>query len=120
MEEAEKYKTLKYLNPDMCVIGYTHQVSLIGHDPLQVLMASVKATILTNRYPLTGLKCAGRKQLPSGPYRDVNELETLEHFIIRCPLYTDIRQHHVVSLQKDHKLTVQNISDEDILKMILD
>jgi len=77
-------KSLKFLNIDMCSIGYSHPVWVCGSDPLQATMAATKATLLVGRYPLTGYKCSGKKQLPLCPMCNCNQ-ETIHHFLLHCP-----------------------------------
>ena len=119
-EEASKMKSLKHLNLGMCGIGYTHPVWVTGHDPMQATMATVRAALLVGRYPLTGHKCAGRKQSATCPYCEGDEPETVNHFILRCHLYDDIRSKYLQQLQQDTTIDITTLTENELTCIIID
>ena len=117
-EEAAKMKSLKHLNLRMCAMGYTHPVWVCGSDPLQTTMATVKAALLVGRYPLTGSKCAGKKQSSSCPLCNTEE-ESMAHFLLRCPGLEEHRTSYRTQLQ-DIFQRVPAGDDEALVRVILD
>ena len=119
-DEAGKKKTLRFLNLQACSIGSTHPVWDTGPDPMQVVMATVKATMLVDRYPLTGLKCAGKKGLDRCPHCNLDS-ETLCHFLLHCPMYTDLRTSYLIRLQQAiPHVNLQATTDDELTTIILD
>ena len=119
-EEARAKKTLRFLNIDICSTRYCHPVWETGTDPLQSYMATVKAMLLVDRYPLTGLKCAGKKQLELCPHCK-REPENLQHFLLYCPLYNNQRTKYLSTLQEQlPHINLNNMCDDDKVKVILD
>ena len=117
-EDASNMKSLSFLNTEICAIGFSHPVWVCGNDPLQATMAATKATLLVGRYPLTALKCAGKKQLPLCPLCNTNP-ETVKHFILQCTALEDQRKSYMAQLTPI--LQQHNIkTTEDILRCILD
>jgi hypothetical protein len=118
--QAAPMKTLKYLNMEMCAIGFTHPVWLTGNDPMQTVMAGVKVAMLVGRYPLTGHKCAGKNQADKCPHCNM-EPETMPHFLLRCPIYQEIRNMYLHRLEEAMpKIHTGMMCEEDLVKVILD
>ena len=119
-QDAAKMKSLRHLNLNSCWLGYSHPVWHTGHDPMQTTMATVKATLLVDRYPLSGLKCAGKNRLPCCPHCSLAP-ETLTHFLLHCPLYDSLRETHLrrLQLQASH-CNLANLSPEEATSIILD
>ena len=117
--EATGMKSLKHLNLDMCAIGYSHPVWKTGPDPIQATMATVKAAMLVGRYPLSGHKCAGKRQLPSCPQCNL-EPETIQHFLLKCPAYQDIRSAYIPRLEQDLSISMSAFTDDQTVSIILD
>ena len=83
-QEAGDFTTLKYINVNACTIGKVHPVWAIKTDPQQVELATVKAKLLVQRYPLYGLSCAGKNKSNKCPLCN-GDAETLPHFLLYCP-----------------------------------
>ena len=62
-QKADTMSSLSYLNKNACSVGTVHPVWKYGSDPLQSLMASTKAKLLVQRYPLTTSHTAGKINL---------------------------------------------------------
>ena len=119
-EEASGMKSLKYLNLNACGPGFTHFVWETGADPIQTVMAAVKSSLLIGRYPLTGHKCAGKRQQPKCPQCGT-EPETIDHFLIRCPMYDDMRKTYIDRIIEEPILNNINLDDTEMLvHLILD
>ncbi len=74
--------------------------------------------MMVGRYPFTGHKVAGSRANDNCPYCMLNEPETTDHFILRCELYSDIREN---MFKRMNKITNFNaLSDEDKVKIIID
>ena len=98
-EQASKMKTLKYLNTHNCCPGYVHTIWSHNTDPLEAHMATVKARILVQRYPLSSSHCAGKNASPTCPLCREGE-ETTEHFLIVCPALMKRRVRYLENLYK--------------------
>ena len=119
-EDAAPMKSLINLNLNVCGYGYTHPVWLTGTNPVQAVMATVRAAMLVGRYTFTGHKVSGTRQTTSCPYCDDAEPETISHFILRCPLYTDIRATTEKRLNQETNNRFQEMSSENKVKIIID
>lgn len=117
-KEAREMKSLHFLNLNMCGIGFTHPVWLSGPNPFQVTKAAVRAMLLVGRYPLTGHRCSGTKQSAQCPYCTIEEPETIQHFVLRCTLYTDIRYSYITTLQQHVDTTAMN--DDELVSIFVD
>jgi hypothetical protein len=118
--EAAAKKSLAYMNLNMCAVGYSHPVWVCGADPMQATMAATKATLLVGRYPVTGEKCAGTKQLPMCPLCHAKP-ETVCHFITECEPLQEHRERYMRQLQQAlPELYSPPISAENLTKLILD
>ena len=117
-QEAASMKSLKNLNLSVCGPGCTHPVWQTGTSSLQAIMAITRALMVVGRYPFTGHKVAGSRANDNCPYCMLNEPETTDHFILRCELYSDIREN---MFKRMNKITNFNaLSDEDKVKIIID
>ena len=119
-EEAAEKKTLKYLNTDACVPGEVHPVWKCGTDPHQVTMATIKALLLVQRYPLHGTHSAGKSRQEDCPLCR-GPAETLEHFLLQCPCLQEARQPYrqkIDSLLEEFFYQPQD--DSDRIQAILD
>ena len=119
-QQAREMSSLKYLNLQMCSVEECHPVWETGTDPRQVPMATVRAAILTGRYTLTGEKCAGTRRVDSCPYCTSQEAETLEHFILGCALYDDIRRSYIAKLEDLSGVDVANLPHRTKLQSLVD
>ena len=109
--------SLSYLNKNACSIGTVHPVWKCGSDPLQSLMASTKAKLLVQRYPLTTSHTAGKNKSDLCPLCH-NALEDMEHFLIHCIALEHIRysfKHLLEKLASDLEL-----DDKGLVSVILD
>jgi hypothetical protein len=83
-EQAATMSTLRLLDMDTCYPRQVHSVWLHNSTPLEAHMATVKARILVQRYPLYSSYCAGKKKSARCPLCTEEE-ETVQHFLLRCP-----------------------------------
>ena len=83
-------------------------------------MATVRAALLVGRYPLTDHKCAGRKQSATCPNCEGDEPETVNHFILRCHLYDDIRSKYMQQLQQDTTIDITTLTENELTCIIID
>ena len=81
-EEAVLKKSLRFLNLEAWAMGFSHPVWICSSDPMQAVIAATKAQLLEGSSPLTGHKCAGKKQHPLCN----TSSETTTHFLIDCSL----------------------------------
>ena len=120
MEEAQQMKTLKYLNIRDCYPGYIHSTWNHNTDPLEAHMATIKARVLVQRYPLSSSKYAGKKKSPACPLCMDGE-ETTEHFLVTC---TALMKRRVRYLEKLHNLLVETGNPlprdvQELVKLVL-
>ena len=105
-QKADKMSSLSYLNKNACSVGTVHPVWKCGSDPLQSLMASTKAKLLVQRYPLTTSHTAGKNKSDLCPLCH-NAPEDMEHFLIHCTALEHIRysfKHLLENLASNLKL----------------
>ena len=105
-QKADKMSSLSYLNKNACSVGTVHPVWKCGSDPLQSLMASIKAKLLVQRYPLTTSHTAGKNKSDLCPLYH-NAPEDMEHFLIHCTALEHIRysfKHLLENLASNLKL----------------
>ena len=116
-QKAEKIPSLSYLNKNACSVGTVHPVWKCGSDPLQTLMASTKAKLLTQRYPLTTSHTAGKNKSDLCPLCHIAP-EDMEHFLLHCTALEHTRNAFKYVLKKlasdlklDNKGLVRSILD---------
>ena len=120
-EEAKQKKSLKFINLDACQPGHPHPVWDTPPDPKQVIMASVKAKLLTQRYPLTATSCAGKSKVNSCPLCS-GPPECLTHFLTECPSLSEIRTHYLTKLDTILDPFDYSVPDDkpDLVQFLLD
>jgi len=96
-EEASGMKTLQYLDFEAMKPGILASVWMHNSDPLEAHMATVKARLLVQRYPLGYSNYAGAKKADSCVLCQGEE-ETLTHLLLLCPALKRIRDHHMEKL----------------------
>jgi hypothetical protein len=89
--QASRKSTLQLLNLEVCSFGMVHPVWNHSADPLQGHMASTKAKLMVQRYPLTTSHCAGKHRSETCPLCR-EKSETLQHFLLECPALVTTRQ----------------------------
>ena len=118
--QARQMKSLQHLNLDMCSVTAGHPVWQTGTDPRQVPMASVRAQILTGRYPLTGEKCSGKRQAESCPYCGEEEPESIQHFVLHCGLHSSTRKKYIQELEETSYKNITRMPDDCKLRVMID
>jgi hypothetical protein len=121
-EDAAQKSSLQYMSPQSCKPGQVHPIWNCGSDPIQATMATVKARLLVQRYPLSGLKCAGKgyKQhcpLCNGPP------ESLAHFLLECPPLEQSRDVHLQRLLQElssQGFSSSKLDTETLLRLIME
>ena len=89
--EAETKKSLEHLNLDATSLRAPHPAWRLGAaDPLTVTKATTKVKLLTQRYPLFYSRVAGNNYGSKCPLCNNSE-ETLEHFLVTCPVLEPVR-----------------------------
>jgi hypothetical protein len=82
--QSKGMKTLDYVDTQNMQCGQVANVWQHSTDPLDAQMATIKARLLVQRYPLGYSHCAGTKKsnqcLLCG-----GKTETIEHFLLDCP-----------------------------------
>ena len=119
-QQSSIMSSLSYLNMQMCGVVEGHPVWETGTDPRQVPMATIRAAILTGRYPLTGEKCAGIRRLDSCPYCGSPEAETIHHFTLVCNLHDDTRAAYIEKLEDLTGTEVNNLPQKTKLRYLID
>ena len=119
-EKAQSMKTLSLLNIEDCTAGIVHDVWYHTADPLDVQMATIKAKLLVQRYPLGYSYCAGKGKAEKCALCD-NEEETINHFLLTCPTLATKRSAY---LQRLYQLLLETNSHlpknaKDLLTLIL-
>ena len=83
-EEAQQKSTLQYLYLPNCSIGTPHPIyRLLPTDPIHTIMATSVSKLIVQRYPLSGLKYAGKNRDPKCPICKQKQ-ETIPHFMFWC------------------------------------
>ena len=116
--QAKEMKSLKLLNIGYCKIGSTHPVWSNTNDPMQVTMACTKAALLTGRYPLTSMKCSGKRRQENCPLCRESP-ETMSHFLLECQKLKEPRISHFRKI-KPIIDSLQIKEPEDIVRFIID
>ena len=119
-EKAHDMKTLDLLNIEACHPGMVHDVWYHNSDPLEAQMATVKARLLVQRYPLGYSHCAGKKKSDNCILCN-NDEETICHFLLECPTLAKQRARY---LQKLYHLLLKTDTRmprnaEELCKLIL-
>ena len=116
---ARVMKTLELVDIEGSKHGQVATVWRHNSDPLEAHMATVKARVLVQRYPLGCLHYAGSNK------RDTcvlcgGEEETVKHFILACPSLAKTRKRYISQL---HMLLLEQAScdhmDSDMLLKII-
>jgi len=104
---ARTMKTLTHLEFEDAKSGQVAHVWRHNSDPLEAQMATVKARLLVQRYPLGYSHCAGLKKTKVCALCGENE-ETIEHFVLVCTTLSKSRDRYVVKLKSmlvEHSIT---------------
>ena len=96
-EQARIMSTLSLLEINTCFHKKLHPVWDHNSDPLAAHMATVKARLLIQRYPLRSSYCAGKNKNAPCPLCSKEE-ETVQHFVIDCPTLKHQRLYYLTEL----------------------
>ena len=98
-DQASAMSTLSILNLNVCNLSHVHPVWRLGAaDSLTVLKATTKAKLLVQRYPLHYSRTSGMNYGLPCPLCKFNT-ETLEHFLVDCPVLDSTRAVHTSRIQ---------------------
>jgi hypothetical protein len=107
LNRARSMKSLEFVDINSLKYGQVASIWYINSNPIEVQMATVKARLLVQRYPLGYSHYAGQRKSCVCILCRGGE-ETLEHFILLCPMLQKPRDKHVKILKKlltEHSLT---------------
>jgi hypothetical protein len=110
-EQAMTKSTLSLLDIATCNPGQLHSVWNHNADPLEAHMATVKARVLVQRYPLYSSYCAGPKKSSLCPLCKSEE-ETVQHFLLQCTALAEPRLHYLKEIYH-HLLTTNTAMPND-------
>ena len=103
--------------------GEYHTVALwaLSNTPnqMEVYMASVKAQYLVQRFPLSGVSCAGEKQTEQCILCESGK-ETTEHFLLYCTSLETARASQMNFIEQVLNQENLNPEKEDMVKIIMD
>lgn len=116
--KAKEMKTLSHLDIQECKPGKIHDVWNHNSDPLAAYMATIKARLLVQRYPLGYSHYSGKKKGKSCILCK-GTTETIEHFLLQCPILNKIRTQYLTKLY--HILPAKNLpqNSDELVRMLL-
>ena len=97
VKKAETMVTLSYLDMSRCYGGMVLDIWEYNTDPLEAHMATVKAKLLLQRYPLASSHCAEKKKSNICQLCGEGE-ETMSHFIVTCQTLMKWRMKYFIKL----------------------
>ena len=118
-EEAEEMSSLCYLNISACSTNTVHPVWTGLSCPLSIKKATIKALLLTQRYPLSTCRVAGARQREKCPLCNEDPEDTI-HFLLHCPTLATTRapyMHKIMDMCRKLKISVDT---DNLTKLILD
>jgi hypothetical protein len=119
-QQARSMSTLNHLDLNRTQYRKVADVWLHNSDPLDAIMATVKARLLVQRYPLGYSHYAGSSKTKSCKLCNGEE-ETIEHFLLVCPNLTRTRNRHLSYLQQlaVHEHVCFPVTSASIVQFIL-
>ena len=111
--------SLKYLNLESCRVGHPHRIWSDIRNPLDGRKASVKARILTQRYPIATSHTAGPRKSENCPLCQ-NAIETTEHFLLKCPESAAVRKEYISNILLATGNSLINPDSDLLLQLIID
>jgi hypothetical protein len=118
-DDAQTMSSLKNLHIASCALGVLHPVWQGISRPAEVKHATVKAQLLVGRYPLATTHSYGGKRKLECPLCKTHT-ETLDHFLLYCPLLMDIRQVYLPQILNSCRLHGIQVDPEQVVQFILD
>ena len=117
-EEAEMKSTLRYLDIQACRMGSIHPVWRDIHTDLDIKKATIKAQVLTQRYPLASSPTSGNRGELCPLCREAKE--TTKHFLLYCPGTRQDRLPYLTRILDTCKINRISIDIENLIQVILD
>ena len=114
--------SLTYINLRACSLRRIHNIWKLGAAcTLTVMKASILMKLLTQRYPLMTSRTAGKAYGSPCPLCNT-QVETMNHFILRCPELEGDRGPYIQQLSNTlHSHGVRGPrSEDDMVRLILD
>ena len=118
-EDARTMSSLSLMNIDACSTRHLHPVWRNLMCPLSIRKASVKALLLTKRYPLTTCPTSGQKRSDVCPLCKA-EPETVPHFVLSCDALFKARLPYLKRILQTCRINCISIDPETLVKIILD
>ena len=114
--QSKDKKTLEYIDLQNMRCGQTSNVWQHSADPLDAHMATVKARLLVQRYPLGYSHCAGTRKSDQCALCG-GESETIEHFLLHCPSLGKTRNKHLKAIEllsREESICIPDESDSTV------
>ena len=104
-----------------CLPGSVHPVWDVPSDPEQVTMATIKAKMLIQRYPVSASSHAGKSKSDICPLCRCSP-ETLCHFLLRCQALDKVRRFYIDKITSllDRSNYILPANEDDCIQLILD
>lgn len=118
-QEAEEMSTLQYMSIPACSTSSMHPIWNEISSPLNTAKATIRAKMLTNRYPVMSSPTSGAMKDARCPLCH-DEDETLEHLLLRCRTLSDVRRpymQHIMNIFRELNISVDPGS---VIRVILD
>ena len=97
-ETAATKSTLKHMNHSASFKEAHHSISILNNLD-KVRRNNMKLRLMAGTYSLQTIRCHVYKQIPSPQCLLCGyEEETLEHFILQCPVLLAERSHHIIEI----------------------
>ena len=118
-EEARDKSSLQFLNLESCSTDSVHPVWQNLSCPLAIKKATVKAMLLTKRYPLSTSPTSGINQSDTCPLCK-EDPETTTHFILQCSKLSATRLPYIRRIMDTCRNQKISVDPESITKIVLD
>lgn len=120
-EEASTMSSLTFLNLQACNLDHIHQVWRKCSSERRTQQATIHASLLVQRYPLSGLSCAGVRTRDCCPLC-AGGPETTAHFLVSCRALEKTRHPHMQKINSYLQLSRQPPPDREteVAQLILD
>ena len=111
--------SLKYLRIDACSTNAIHPIWQDLTCSLSVRKASIKAQLLTQRYPLTTCHTAGNGQRKLCPLCEEDPEDTV-HFLLHCQALAKTRYPYLVRILNTCRDAGLSVDPETVVSVVLD
>ena len=118
-EQAKDMSSLEFLNTQACSTNHMHPVWQELSCALAIKKATVKAMLLTKRYPLSSSKTAGAKRSELCPLCNT-DAETTAHFLLQCSSLLTTRRPYLHRIMDTCRRQGVSIDPETLTKIVLD